>query len=65
MGKEKDKMNFLYTSDYAVKTMLEKQGYQYITDCGNGMYVFVNNENIKKSYSMDLSKVHYTNVLCI
>lgn len=58
-------MCFIYTSDFDTRKILEKQGYQYITDCGNGTYVFLNDEKLNIKYNMNLSNVHYTNVLCI
>lgn len=58
-------MNFIYTYDIQTANQLRILGYQEIDSEMNGIYVFVNQPTLKIPNNIDLSKIKYSNVLCV
>lgn len=58
-------MNFIYTYDIQTANQLRILGYHEMDSEMNGIYVFVNQPTRKISNSIDLSKIKYSNVLCV
>ncbi len=55
---------FIKTLDKETSEQLTKLGFQKIADNG-GNDVFINNSTLKFSDKIDISKITYTNILCI
>ena len=58
------KYNFIRTQDKDTFKLLKDQGFQLIDD-KNGFFTFVNDKTLKFDEGVDVSKVQYTNMLCI
>lgn len=58
------KKNFIKVSDVDTMKALVKLGYQ-IVDTQNGVYTFLNDDKLCFSEKLDLSKIQYSNILCI
>jgi len=58
------KYNFIRTTDKKIFEILKKQGFQLVDD-NNGFFTFLNDRPLMFSDEADVSKVHYTNTLCI
>ena len=58
------KMNFICTKDEQTASVLENLGFKRI-DSNNGYYMFLNCEALKFSNEVDISKIQYTNMLCV
>lgn len=58
--------NFIKTTDDETAIKLRKLNYQEIPSIEVGVYTFINrNEMQFSSDDIDMSKLHYTNVLCM
>lgn len=55
---------FIKTLDKKTSEQLTKIGFQKISDNG-GNDVFINNSTLKFSDEIDISKITYTNILCV
>lgn len=62
---KKDK--FIIVTDVNTAKLLKEQGYSLATTdcCGSGTFLFINNDNLKFSNEIDISKIHYTNRMWI
>lgn len=59
------KQNFIITFDKNTANLLSKSGFTKIK-CGNvGSYTFINDNTLKFDKSIDVSKIKYSNMLCI
>lgn len=58
------KNNFIRTTDEDTAMQLSKFGFQKIND-SSGEYIFINNRKLQFSDEIDISKITYTNILCI
>ena len=58
------KNKFIKTLDNTTADKLSKLGFQKVSDSG-GTYLFINNNTLKFSDEIDVSKITYTNILCI
>jgi hypothetical protein len=58
------KYNFIRTQDIKVSEILKSLGFKLIDDT-NGFYTFINDKSLKFSKDIDMSKIHYTNMLCL
>lgn len=58
------KKNFIKVSDLETMKALVKLGYQ-IVDIQNGVYTFLNDDKLCFSENLDMSKIQYSNMLCI
>ena len=56
--------NFICTKDEETAQNLIKLGFQRVLDSSE-TYMFLNNTTMKFSEEIDLSKISYTNKLCI
>ena len=56
--------NFIRTQDAKVADVLKSLGFRMIDD-KNNTYTFINNQSLKFSKDFDMSKIYYTNILCI
>ena len=57
---------FIATSDEETRTLLRKIGYEEIQN-SNGLYTFVNDKpmTFASAAGIEISKLRYTNTLCI
>lgn len=58
------KQNFIKTSDKSTAEVLIDLGFQQI-DFSNGIYTFLNNNQMKFSDDVDKSKIQYSNMLSV
>ena len=58
------KQNFIKTADNSTAEILKNLNYQQV-DFSNGIYTFLNTDKINFSESIDKSKIHYSNMLCV
>lgn len=58
------KENFIKTRDLSTSIILSKLGFQKV-DEQNGVYTFLNTDKIHFSNEVDISKIQYTNMLCV
>lgn len=56
--------NFLKTTDVATAEKLRKNGFNEIDTSENGVFVFLNCNELNFSSDIDKSKIHYSNMLC-
>ena len=57
--------NFIKTTDENTRDTLIKEGFQELPSAETGVYVFLNCNKMQFSSDVDISKLHYTNVLCM
>lgn len=57
--------NFIKTTDENTRKLLAKEGFREIPSAEAGVYVFLNYNKMQFSSDVDISKLHYTNVLCM
>lgn len=68
MAKEiSNKEKFVATSDYSVAQALVKHGYKLLpfNTYGREVYIFINESTLDFDDSIDISKIHFTNNICI
>ena len=58
------KMNFIKVRDEETAEKLKTLNFQLI-DFSNGIYTFLNNASLCFSNDVDVSKIKYSNMLCI
>lgn len=56
---------FIKTTDENTRNTLIKEGFQELLSSETGVYVFLNCNKMQFSSDVDISKLHYTNVLCM
>ena len=59
------KQNFIRTSDSDVVTLLLKSGFVKVENNEPNTYTFINDQSLKFDGSIDMSKLKYTNMLCV
>ena len=59
------KQNFIITYDSNTADLLVKLGFTWVENSNNNAYMFINDNALKFDDSIDLSKLKYTNMLCI
>ena len=59
------KQNFIKTSDSDVATLLLKSGFVKVENNEPNTYTFINDQSLKFDGSIDMSKLKYTNMLCV
>lgn len=57
--------NFIFTQDESTAKLLESCGYEEIPTNNIKSHMFINNAMLKFSDEIDISKVNFTNMLCI
>ena len=57
--------NFIKTSDSDVATLLLKSGFVKVENNEPNTYTFINDQSLKFDGSIDMSKLKYTNMLCV
>lgn len=57
--------NFIKTTDENTRNTLIEEGFQELPSAETGVYVFLNCNKMQFSFDVDISKLHYTNVLCM
>lgn len=60
----KNNNQFITTSDEQQRQNLINLGFQEIPS-GSSFFVFINNSTFKFDESVDMSKVKFTNILCV
>lgn len=58
------KQKFIRTTDKFTATVLLKNGFKKLNE-GNGIYIFLNDNNLLFSSDLDKTKIQYTSILCI
>lgn len=58
------KQNFVSTKDEDTRKLLIKLGFKEIQN-SNGLYTFLNDSHLRFSEDIDMSKINYSNMLCI
>ena len=59
------KQNFIITYDSNTADLLAKLGFTKVENSNKNAYMFINDNTLKFDDSIDLSKIQYTNTLCI
>ena len=59
------KQNFIITYDSNTADLLVKLGFTRVENSNKNAYMFINDNALKFDDSIDLSKIQYTNTLCI
>ena len=59
------KQNFIKTFDSDVATLLLKSGFVKVENNEPNTYTFINDQSLKFDSSIDMSKLKYTNMLCV
>lgn len=57
--------NFIVTYDSDTVTLLIRSGFTRVENSNKNAYMFINDNTLKFDDSIDLSKIQYTNTLCI
>lgn len=57
--------NFIVTYDSDTATLLIRSGFVRVENSNKNAYMFINDNALKFDDSIDLSKIQYTNTLCI
>lgn len=57
--------NFIVTYDSDTATLLIRSGFTRVENSNKNAYMFINDNALKFDDSIDLSKIQYTNTLCI
>ena len=57
--------NFIITYDSNTADLLAKLGFIKVENSNKNVYMFINDNALKFDDSIDLSKIQYTNTLCI
>ena len=57
--------NFIVTYDPDTGTLLIRSGFTWVENSNKNVYMFINDNALKFDDSIDLSKIQYTNTLCI
>ena len=56
---------FINTYDSDTATLLIRSGFTRVENSNKNAYMFINDNTLKFDDSIDLSKIQYTNTLCI
>lgn len=59
------KQNFIITYNSNTADLLAKLGFTKVENSNKNAYMFINDNTLKFDDSIDLSKIQYTNTLCI
>ena len=59
------KQNFIITYNSNTADLLAKLGFTKVENSNKNAYMFINDNTLKFDDSIDLSKIQYTNKLCI
>ena len=59
------KQNFIITYDSNTADLLVKLGFTRVENSNKNAYMFINDNALKFDDSIDLSKLKYTNMLCV
>ena len=59
------KQNFIITYDHNTADLLAKLGFTKVENSNKNAYMFINDKTLKFDISIDLSKLKYTNMLCV
>ena len=57
--------NFIVTYDSDTATLLIRSGFTMVENSNKNAYMFINDNTLKFDDSIDLSKLKYTNMLCV
>ena len=57
--------NFIVTYDSDTANLLVRSGFTRVENSNKNAYMFINDKALKFDNSIDLSKIQYTNTLCI
>lgn len=57
--------NFIVTYDSDTATLLIRSGFTRVENSNKNTYMFINDQSLKFDDSIDMSKIQYTNTLCI
>ena len=57
--------NFIVTYDSDTATLLIRSGFTRIENSNQNAYMFINDKTLKFDNSIDMSKLKYTNMLCV
>ena len=57
--------NFIVTYDSDTATLLIKSGFTKVENSNKNAYMFINDKTLKFDNSIDMSKLKYTNMLCV
>ena len=57
--------NFIVTYDSDTATLLIRSGFTKVENSNKNAYMFINDKALKFDNSIDLSKLKYTNMLCV
>ena len=57
--------NFIVTYDSDTATLLIRSGFTRVENSNKNVYMFINDKALKFDNSIDLSKLKYTNMLCV
>ena len=57
--------NFIVTYDSDTANLLVRSGFTRVENSNKNVYMFINDNALKFDDSIDLSKIQYTNTLCI
>ena len=59
------KQNFIITYDSNTADLLTKLGFTKVKNSNKNAYMFINDKTLKFDNSIDMSKLKYTNMLCV
>ena len=59
------KQNFIITYDSNTADLLVKLGFTRVENSNKNAYMFINDKALKFDNSIDMSKLKYTNMLCV
>ena len=57
--------NFIVTYDSDTANLLVRSGFTRVESINKNAYMFINDKALKFDNSIDLSKLKYTNMLCV
>ena len=59
------KQNFIITYDSNTADLLVKLGFTRVENSNKNAYMFINDKALKFDNSIDMSKIKFTNMLCV
>ena len=59
------KQYFIITYDHNSADLLAKLGFTKVENSNKNAYMFINDKTLKFDNSIDMSKLKYTNMLCV
>ena len=59
------KQNFIITYDSNTADLLARLGFTKVENSNKNAYMFINDKTLKFDNSIDISKLKYTNMLCV